>query len=736
CSFDLTVIDDEAPTVDCPESIEVDAMPGACTAIVNFDVPYQDNCSDLNLVLSSNSGDAFDLGTTQVTATATDDSGNSSLCSFDIIVNTGTGIDLTDLRLEPKCSYQLIDAPTLQDASLYEVVSIDSSGLKQSSGAHTPDDISDDAWINRTLDIVELMYTLRPVSFDNCPNALFTVGIPIFPDVNLESQETIAASGEPLSYNSSMNAFFPLLRFTGIKENIEGLIPWISNQKVRERFFIADVQAHADLVQVNLPAYTIDSTLTDSNSIYFRIVSEDVWENPTSEILPVTYTIALITTYTIDGKDYVCNTIQETITAFILPKPRLEGKHRSLYSGDQLGKNLAPMESLFSVPDFTSIRNSTQSLFPQQEDDDVRLEYIITNIDAQNGLTQKNMPNYFFNPFSNEAWTGPMAVEEDIWTNWTDDTLTVTYSIAPQLSYGFNRRVYTCRGATVDMVFIIFPGSTLFEIDTTICSFEPAGVLLPIDSTITQYTVTELDLGNAIQIAGPTIDSGMKFTDVNYLADLVFGNAQGNSNTVTIILSTNSTSNFDRFIKIEIEVQKCRSLGCLDNIYVRLNDGCTFPLLVKDVAVGAFTSFLDSLGYLVIVNDGDLSDDRNLVQGVGTFQYGLFSPKEELLCWGNVITSNSNDLKIDTAYVEIENGGVVDQEFCDAQTNLMIEMPFRCSSEQIAIQVFEDGKEIAQFTPFEYNEDTLKAAWDAGYLNLGSYLWTIVATDNSGNTTG
>ncbi len=45
CTFFVTVNDTEVPTITCPPDIAVDADPGTCTAVVNFDLPTaDDNC--------------------------------------------------------------------------------------------------------------------------------------------------------------------------------------------------------------------------------------------------------------------------------------------------------------------------------------------------------------------------------------------------------------------------------------------------------------------------------------------------------------------------------------------------------------------------------------------------------------------------------------------------------------------------------------------------------------------
>ena len=87
CSTTITVnvIDDTKPTITCPENMVIDAAPGATGAVVNFDVTASDNCS-ATVTSSPASGSFFPLGTTTVTSTATDASGNTATCSFQVTV--------------------------------------------------------------------------------------------------------------------------------------------------------------------------------------------------------------------------------------------------------------------------------------------------------------------------------------------------------------------------------------------------------------------------------------------------------------------------------------------------------------------------------------------------------------------------------------------------------------------------------------------------------------------------
>ena len=85
CSFDVTVEDHENPVVTCPADIAVNNDAGDCGAVVTYSATVADNCS-ATLSYSHASGSTFAIGTTVVTVTGTDAFGNSSSCSFNVVV--------------------------------------------------------------------------------------------------------------------------------------------------------------------------------------------------------------------------------------------------------------------------------------------------------------------------------------------------------------------------------------------------------------------------------------------------------------------------------------------------------------------------------------------------------------------------------------------------------------------------------------------------------------------------
>ena len=91
----VNIVDTTSPIITCPANITINASPGSCSAAVSFTVMATDNCSIPTVVSSPASGSVFPLGTTTVTATATDAAGNSRNCSFSVTVKDVTGPVIT-----------------------------------------------------------------------------------------------------------------------------------------------------------------------------------------------------------------------------------------------------------------------------------------------------------------------------------------------------------------------------------------------------------------------------------------------------------------------------------------------------------------------------------------------------------------------------------------------------------------------------------------------------------------
>ncbi len=89
CSFTVTVSDAELPVLNCPATITANNTVGACNAVVSFASPAgTDNCTGVSTsqTVGLASGSTFPIGTTTNSFQATDAAGNTSSCSFVVVV--------------------------------------------------------------------------------------------------------------------------------------------------------------------------------------------------------------------------------------------------------------------------------------------------------------------------------------------------------------------------------------------------------------------------------------------------------------------------------------------------------------------------------------------------------------------------------------------------------------------------------------------------------------------------
>ncbi len=89
CSFTITVVDTEAPSITCPASVTISNDAGICGAIFTYTPPVgTDNCpgATTTQIAGLGSGATFALGTTTETYRVTDAAGTIASCSFTITV--------------------------------------------------------------------------------------------------------------------------------------------------------------------------------------------------------------------------------------------------------------------------------------------------------------------------------------------------------------------------------------------------------------------------------------------------------------------------------------------------------------------------------------------------------------------------------------------------------------------------------------------------------------------------
>jgi hypothetical protein len=133
CSTDNT-----SPSISCPANITTGNDIGDCGAIVNYsDATASDICGIASITYTQNSGTFFPVGTTMVTATATDNSNLKGDCSFSVTVNDNE---------DPNA--------VCKDVNVY----LDSNGEGSTSVAQVNNGSSDNCGIKS--------FSLDPVDFD------------------------------------------------------------------------------------------------------------------------------------------------------------------------------------------------------------------------------------------------------------------------------------------------------------------------------------------------------------------------------------------------------------------------------------------------------------------------------------------------------------------------------------------------------------------------------------------
>ena len=151
CATTITVVDTLDPVITCVANATRNTVPGSCVYFAQgteFDATFTDNCSGGSITndingLSTLDGENFNTGSSVVTWTATDASGNTSTCTTTITVVDN-------------------EAPTItcQDYTL----ALASDGLGNVSEINVLDDYSDNCTNNGAL-----LYSFVPQTFD-CSN--------------------------------------------------------------------------------------------------------------------------------------------------------------------------------------------------------------------------------------------------------------------------------------------------------------------------------------------------------------------------------------------------------------------------------------------------------------------------------------------------------------------------------------------------------------------------------------
>ncbi|MEM9885469.1 MAG: HYR domain-containing protein [Bacteroidota bacterium] len=208
CTFDVTILDESAPMLLCPDSLRVNIPEGVDTAVVNgLDPIVMDNCDPMPMLsFSTNgrtnisetegsaSGFTFARGATVITYTATDADGNTATCTFpiqlgDFSVEVACATDTTVNRLEGECGRVVDIASTIDRPDRIAKIDYNLSGA--TTGLITVDEApfalstlfnEDTTLVNYNVstiardtfacEIEVVVLDTVPMLFENCPTDL------------------------------------------------------------------------------------------------------------------------------------------------------------------------------------------------------------------------------------------------------------------------------------------------------------------------------------------------------------------------------------------------------------------------------------------------------------------------------------------------------------------------------------------------------------------------------------
>ena len=100
CSFNVTVVDTQAPIITCPVSIISNTVnAGDPSVAVSFAPAAADHCPGVSVACVPPSGSIFPRGTTTVTCTATDGANNQKTCAFTVRIFDYVIVDDTNGKI-------------------------------------------------------------------------------------------------------------------------------------------------------------------------------------------------------------------------------------------------------------------------------------------------------------------------------------------------------------------------------------------------------------------------------------------------------------------------------------------------------------------------------------------------------------------------------------------------------------------------------------------------------------
>lgn len=198
--------------------------------------------------------------------------------------------------------------PASVSAATY-TIAVNANGLTQSGGADSngalklANEINDDAWLNNTLNPVNVIYTITPVSADGCPGVSFTLTVQVNPEPIGIGNGVTRCSGDAVGINLTSN--------------------------------VAAVAAATYNISVNANGLTLAlGTNSNGNGKASNELADDVWINTGLNPVNVEYTVTPVSAAGCAGNAVL-------VTVIVNPEPVGITSNASFCSDQALGINIA-----------------------------------------------------------------------------------------------------------------------------------------------------------------------------------------------------------------------------------------------------------------------------------------------------------------------------------------------------------------------------------------------------------
>jgi gliding motility-associated-like protein len=337
CSFDVTVNDDQDPSVICPADVITETATGVCESFVVVPTPViSENCGIQSLINDYNNGgsanDVYPQGITLVTWTAIDANGNSSTCAMNVIVNDVEfpevlcGSDITVNNEAGICSADvLVSGPTVSDncgiLSITNDFTLNANANGTYQGGVTTitwlvTDLSNNvSTCEQTITVLDIEDPVAAdcgftITVNNDPGECGAIVIYDIPEVSDNCGTPIAS----LITGLESGEFFPVGLTT-----VEYLFTDINNNTVTCSFFVEvidnedpDVSCPADITTINDPGicgamvmYSVPNITDNCGTVDGTV--ELISGLAPGEIFPVGTTIVSYEATDSNGNTFICS---------------------------------------------------------------------------------------------------------------------------------------------------------------------------------------------------------------------------------------------------------------------------------------------------------------------------------------------------------------------------------------------------------------------------------------------